>query len=118
MENPKKRTVYIPKELVTEDLLVSNLTALSEYSMINESTVKYYAAGSISKWKESMTDYLIDSDLQVAVELWKYDPRILSGNKMVDPLSLALSLKDEEDEREEEAVEEMVEALWRRKKAT
>ncbi len=113
LENPKKRTVYIPKELVTEDLLESNLTALSEYSMINESAVKYYAVCSISKWKDSMTDYLIDSDLQVVVELWKYDPRILSVNKMVDPLSLALSLKDEEDERVEEAVEEMVDALWR-----
>jgi hypothetical protein len=44
----------------------------------------------------------------VTVEMWRYDPRKLSKEKMVDGLSLALSLKEDADERVEEAVEEML----------
>ena len=47
----------------------------------------------------------MDASAQVKVELWKYDPDILSGKNAVDPLSLAMSLKDEPDERIEEAVD-------------
>ena len=40
----------------------------------------------------------MDASAQVKVELWKYNPYILSGKDAVDPLSLALSLKDGSDE--------------------
>ena len=43
-----------------------------------------------------------------------YDPRKLSKKKMVDELSLALSLREDADERVEEAVEEMLNDLWRK----
>jgi hypothetical protein len=33
------------------------------------------------------------------VEVWRYDPFLLSNDKYVDDLSLVLSLKDEPDER-------------------
>ena len=114
LENPIKRTVYIPKSYLTDDLLESNLTALSKYSMINESGIKYYATNSISKWKDVMTANLMDQNSQIGIELWKYDPKILSKNRVVDKLSLALSFKDEDDERIEGAVEEMLENLWRK----
>ena len=44
----------------------------------------------------------------------RYDPRKLSKEKIVDGLSLALSLKEDADERVEEAVEEMLNNLWRK----
>ena len=37
-----------------------------------------------------------------------------SKKKMVDELSLALSLREDADERVEEAVEEMLNDLWRK----
>ena len=61
-----------------------------------------------------MTKDLQDSDSQVAVEMWRYDPQKLSNTKMVDKLSLALSLREDTDERVEEAVEEMLNTLWRK----
>ena len=111
--NPVKRTVYLPRKYVDSGLLESGYSALSEYSMLNAPSVKCYAAEKISQWKTQQTNSLQDSHTQVAVEMWRYDPRRLSDKKMVDVLSLALSLREDTDERGEEAVEEMLNDLWR-----
>ena len=112
--NPVKRTVYIPKELVGTDLLESGYSALAEYSMLNTPNVRCYAAERISQWKEVMTNSLQNSQVQVAVEMWRYNPRKLSTRNAVDELSLALALREDADERVEEAVEEMLNELWRK----
>ncbi len=112
--NPIKRTVYIPKKFVGTDLLESGYSALAEYSMLNAPNVKCYAAGKISQWKDVMTYSLQDSQMQAAIEMWRYNPRKLSTRNMVDELSLALALREDADERVEEAVEEMLNELWRK----
>ena len=112
--NPIKRTVYIPKEYVRADLLESGYSALAEYSMLNEPNVRSYAAERISQWKDVTTNSLQNSRVQVAVEMWRYNPRKLSTRNTVDELSLALTLREDADERVEEAVEEMLNKLWRR----
>lgn len=112
--NPVKRTVYIPKELVGTDLLESGYSALAEYSVLNAPNVRCYAAERISQWKDVMTNSLQNSQVQVAVEMWRYNPRKLSMRNAVDELSLALALREDADERVEEAVEEMLNELWRK----
>ena len=112
--NPVKRTVYIPKELVGTDLLESGYSALAEYSMLNAPNVRCYAAERISQWKDVMTNSLQNSQVQVVVEMWRYNPRKLSMRNAVDELSLALALREDADERVEEAVEEMLNELWRK----
>ena len=112
--NPVKRTVYIPKELVGTELLESGYSALAEYSMLNTPNVRCYAAERISQWKDVMTNSLQNSQVQVAVEMWRYNPRKLSMRNAVDELSLALALREDADERVEEAVEEMLNELWRK----
>ena len=112
--NPIKRTVYISKELVGTDLLESGYSALAEYSMLNAPNVKCYATERISQWKDVMTNSLQDSQVQVAVEMWRYNPRKLSTRNIVDELSLALALREDADERVEEAIEEMLNELWRK----
>lgn len=112
--NPIKRTVYIPKKYVGTDLLESGYSALAEYSMLNEPNVRCYAAERISQWKYFTTNSLQNSKAQVAVEMWRYNPRKLSTRNTVDELSLALTLREDADERVEEAVEEMLNKLWRR----
>ncbi len=112
--NPVKRTVYIPCEKEKTELLESGYSALAEYSMLNVPNVRCYASEKISQWNDCMTKDLQDSGSQVAVEMWRYDPRKLSKKKMVDVLSLALSLRKDADERIEEAVEEMLNDLWRK----
>lgn len=110
--NPIKRTVYIPKKYVGTDLLESGYSALAEYSMLNAPNVRCYAAERISQWKDVMTNSLQNSQVQVAVEMWRYNPRKLSTRNTVDELSLALALREDADERVEEAIEEMLNELW------
>lgn len=114
MVNPVKKCVYIPKDMKPCNLLKSGESALAEYSMLNSPLVGVYATDSITKWNEVMTNRLQNSNLQVALELWRYNPVRLAKGNVVDPLSLALSLKNEEDERIEECVEEMLDTLWRK----
>lgn len=113
LTNPIKRTVYISKDKIDSTLMISGYTALSKYSMLNEIDIKYYASSNITKWSKISTNNLYDSNAQVALQLFSYDSSILSNNNIVDKLSLALSLKDDTDERVGQAVNEMLDNLWR-----
>ena len=107
----------VQKILLSEDppeVLVSGYSALAEYSMLSAPAVECYATDKISQWKNVMTNRLQDSKTQVAVEMWRYDPRILATGHSVDALSLALTLKDDTDERVEQAVEELLSEVWRK----
>ena len=95
-------------------LLESGYSALAEYFMLNVPNVRCYAAERISQWKDVMTNSLYDSQVQVVVEMWRYNPRKLSTRNTVDELSLALALREDADERVEEAEEEMLNELWRK----
>lgn len=112
MNNPVKRTIYVSKSEIGEDLLLSGYSALSEYTMINPANVICVAADSIAVWERVSSSKLQNSDDQYAVELWRYNPRKLANGHCVDRLSLALSLSSERDERVEEAVEEMLKTVW------
>ena len=113
-QNPVKRIVYIPLEQIQDRLLKSGYTALAGYSMLNEPNVVCYAADSISRWDSVAIKKLQNGQTQAAVELWRYDPKKLAGTDTVDPLSLALALENDADERVEEAVEEMLDQVWRK----
>lgn len=114
MVNPIKRTIYISKDLIEEELLDSGYTALAEYSSLNPSLIRYKASFSVNKWEKYSSTKLLDYNDQLAVELWRYDPKKLAKNNLVDPLSLALSLFDDHDERVESMIEEMLEETWRK----
>ena len=117
--NPVKRTIYVSKAKMKEQLLASGYSALSDYSMLNPPNEERYAAASIAAWEKDASSKLENPDDECAVELWRYDPRKLAGVAdtfkagCVDRLSLALALKDGRDERVEEAVAEMLDGLWR-----
>lgn len=113
MNNPVKRTIYIPKAKIKEKLLLSGFSALSEYSMMNTPMIECLAAESIAAWEKDSSGRLQNSDDQCAVEFWRYNPRKLSDGDCVDKLSLALALSENRDERVEEAVEKMLIQVWR-----
>ena len=111
--DPVKRTLFVPRALITEELPLSGYSALSEYSMISPPTVECRAAGSAAAWEKASSSRLQSTPDQCKVQLWRYDPGKLAAGGRVDRLSLALSLRDDKDERAEEAVEEMLAGLWR-----
>ncbi|MCC7392802.1 hypothetical protein IT571_10650 [Candidatus Sumerlaeota bacterium] len=47
----------------------------------------------------------------LTLEIWNYDPMLLSREGIVDPLSLYLSLREDRDERVQGALASMMEAL-------
>lgn len=113
LSNPVKRKIYVPKASVNEQLVLSGYSALSEYTMLNPPAVECFAAESIIKWESLSSKRLQNVEDQCLIELWRYDPRKLTKGKTVDILSLALALKDDRDERTEEAVEGMLAQAWR-----
>lgn len=111
--NPVRRKIYVNKEDCEQKMLFAGNTALSVMSMLNPPRLNCYAIESNAGKKLQGTKSLLDDENQVCVELWKYDPQILAENESVDSLSLALSYIDDKDERVEEAVEEVLNVLWR-----
>lgn len=111
--SPVKRTIYVPKKEIKVEQLLSGYSALSEFSELNPPAVETRAAESISTLEKMSSTRLQNSVEQCAVELWRYNPNILSNGRCVDRLSLALSLRDNKDERVEAALEEMLNQVWR-----
>lgn len=104
----------------TISLCKSNISALAQYTDINEGDRHHYALGkkAFAGIKKDLT--ILDSndtDANFSLEVWKYDPGILTGTtkarSSVDPLSLYLSMKDNQDERIEKSLEKIMgEILW------
>ena len=107
--NPVKAEGYISRNLINESFYKAGDVALSHYSMLNPPKISCYAVMNDIKWRQYLKSELFDEQLEVKVQLWKYDPAILTTTDVVDRLSLALSYKDEKDERVCEAIEEMLE---------
>lgn len=111
LKNPVSRTVFVRATDVPKELPLAGESALAEYSMLNPPRVNCYAM-----WKKEFNKSNLDTvdpnwvnDPYAAIELWIYDPLPLSKGGYVSELPLMLSLKDETDERVEEAVETMME---------
>ena len=104
LTSPVRKTIYVDKSVSLSSMRIAGMSALSQMSMINPPNILCYAVSG-KKGELTGTDILMDASAQVKIELWKYDPGILSLNDAVDPLSLAVSLKEEPNERIEEAVD-------------
>ncbi len=109
---PIKRRGYIPKSIISDDLLIAGEQALSNYSMLNPPMLCSYACDTDVKLQEHITEMLIDDKEQVELQVWKYNPKPLSKNEQVDILSLAMCYSNDSDERIEEAVDEMLDEYW------
>lgn len=106
-----KKTVYINKDLIEPEMFQAGQSALAEISMINPPAIQTYGYVGRLDWLD-INDQLIDTDRQCRLELWKYDPRKISGDHYIDVLSLAMSLSDEQDERIEQCIEDMLQKVW------
>jgi len=80
-----------------EGQLTSGVNALASYTMLNGESRQCCAVT-----KKVFKALKIAADKQFGqneIQVWKYNPRMLSSTGVVDKLSLYLSLKDNEDER-------------------
>ena len=109
LSTPVRKAGYINKIQVTDKMVFAGETALSERTMLNPNRIITYAISEKEYDKTLLTEELINPDEQVRLELWAYDPQKFSDNDNADDISIILSLWDTDDERIEEAVEELQE---------
>lgn len=112
LQSPVCKTGYIEVKDVTKDMAVAGESVLSEETMLNAPRIKTYAVYKKIFDRKVLMNELIDPQKQVRLELWEYEPRQFSNNNTADILSVCLSLTKSNDERIEEAVEELLEKVW------
>ena len=109
--DPVRRRFYIDKADAQKSFFTAGESALAEQSMLNPPNVKVHGTPKTVR-PASATLQLIDGGKQCGLEIWRYDPTILSGENRADPLSLAMSLSRIRDERVEMSIDEMLEGVW------
>lgn len=113
MIDPVQKRIHVPKETVFAGLPLAGEYALATHSMLNGPAIECRAI-SRKEYKKLVGIEEIDPAWSsrrdyIQLELWKYDPKPLVQASSVDVISLALSLQGNQDERVEQAVEEMME---------
>ena len=116
LRNPVRGTVRIKEDQLPPDLQIkAGETALADRSMLVPPKETVYAVGR-RNWKKlaGRVEQIPVEDVGTCrIQLWRYDPALFIKNGQVDPFSLYLSLQDEEDERLEMALAEMMEkTVW------
>jgi hypothetical protein len=93
----------------------AGLTALAHYSTLAEPKEKTYATDMnplfLPKTKEERLYPDWDPNQMIHLEVWSYDPKLFAKEGRVDPFSLYLALRGDQDERVEAALEEMMEKV-------
>ena len=88
-------------------------SALGKRTMLNEPEIPTVAIDKKQLSKASLIE--LDEKWETEknllhVEVWKYDPALFAEDRVVDPVSMAVSLKDCVDERVQGELEEFMEA--------
>ncbi|MCY1556596.1 hypothetical protein D9M68_933570 [compost metagenome] len=89
-------------------------SALAEQSLLSEPAAPEIAL-SAEQWKlmqhKGIQVLPRKEPGAVMVQVWRYSPEIIEGDRLVDPLSLILSLQGVHDERVRQAVDDLQEQL-------
>lgn len=109
----RKKTRIKEDHLPPDHRIEAGETALADLSMLVPPNEPVYALGR-RDWKklaDRVEQIPVEDTGTCRIELWRYDPALFVKNNRVDPFSLYLSLQDEEDERLEMALAEMMEKI-------
>lgn len=115
LRNPIKKVLplhkYPPKKVAA--YIHAGINALSETTMISPDKIPVYAIGrdgfNILKIQNFIKIAELKEDAVMQLEVWSYNPALLSQRSSVDNLSLYLSMKDIHDERIQLALNEIME---------
>ena len=116
LRTPIKRTVWVAADpiIVRQPTRIAGVSALAHHSMLAEPKWEVHAI-STAYWKAA-----IDSGIRELREpeagaqnwqIWRYNPTLMKDAITVDPLSLALSLEDNPDDRIQLALDTLKDQL-------
>ena len=104
LASPIEQVYYT--DALLEGQMISGVNALASYTMLNEENKQSLA---MTKKDLKAINVAVDKQFgQNEIQVWKYNPRMLSSSDVVDKLSLYLSLKDNEDERIQIELERLI----------
>jgi len=114
--NPVIKRVFVDEKPGNVLLIHSNTSALPEYSDMNPSRQEFFAVDKTVFYGLQKSNRLLNantSEGNYCLEVWKYNPlNLVDGipddKTVVDPLSLFLCLKDDQDERIQDALEQII----------
>lgn len=109
---PVQRRMYVERTDNLNSLVEAGESALSDRSMLGEPRIAIRAAfkgnETVKGLKEVDIKWQENVDI-VMIELWKYDPLLFAKEGIVDPVSMAMSLSDSDDERVQGELERCME---------
>jgi len=113
--NPVKKVVYADFLKDTGLVCITGIPALSNYTNIADDDKKSFAVY-LNDFKNLRKKKIIHlaggKEENITLQVWKYNPGILTNNRYVDPLSLYLTLKDSNNERIEGELNNLLNKLW------
>jgi hypothetical protein len=112
LRSPVMRRVCIRQPHPAPDGIRAGLVALAHYSMLAAPEHPVMAVHSkdwkaLPIWHNKAPIPHLDPEA-LEIEVWRYKPSLFAEHGVVDPLSLYLSLKNDEDERVQAGLEEMI----------
>lgn len=118
LRTPVKFKAFLSNSLLSLPPILTELqagfSALSCCSMLQRPKLDVFAIGQ-DKWTTlkalGLEEEYIPELAVCEIEVWKYDPMLLTKENRVDPFSMYLSLIADADERTELALEEMMEQI-------
>ncbi len=98
------------------DFCKSGDMALAHYTFLSDTGKKMYAVykNKFEELKENeYWEYLDETEGNVQIEVWKYNPCLLSNNGYIDPLSLYLCYREDSNERVDAEIKELInKKIW------
>jgi DNA-binding MarR family transcriptional regulator len=115
LSSPVKKTLWVRWDQPSYPALIAGLTALSRRTMMADDRLPTYALLSAT-FQANLEHGLYHGcrgpeDANLRLESWSYNPLLFGDNKMVDPLSLFLSLRDFPDERVQQQLETLIDQI-------
>ena len=115
LRSPVKKRLHIKPLNADPPGPCAGLTALADYTMLAEPANPVIALSG-KNWKSlkqlhRVNEYPSPEPGALEIEVWSYAPGLFAKGKVVDRLSLYLSLKENQDERIEAALEKMMKGL-------
>ena len=94
--------------------MVSGINALAAYTMLNPEAMQTYAIEEAEyRELEKVKAFAGQNGLEgaIQIEVWRY-PAVPVKEGYADPISLALTLRDDHDPRVEKEIERLVNGNW------
>ena len=115
LRSPVKRKLWVKTHSNKLPGMKAGLSALAQYSNLAEPANPVLALGA-KQWKKvHATDGVMTLDIAESdareLEVWSYSPKLFANNGVVDRFSLFLSMRGDNDERVQSALESMMEQV-------